>query len=168
MNVENPIPTRSTVPWPTKSSPNVGGGGRPVSTPPPAPPEICQDVNGFNASELSSSCALADRPEISTDAPGRFGTSIFTGLVAPNPPKFQVESATVKKLVVSGVTVHAGVTVSVVEPETPATVAAIVVVPGARVVASPFEPTTLLIVAKLVAEEFQTAVVVRFLVELFE
>lgn len=58
----------------------------------------------------------------------------------------------------------AGVTVSVVEPETPATVAAIVVVPGARVVASP----TLLIVAKLVADEFQVAVVVRSFVVLFE
>jgi hypothetical protein len=62
----------------------------------------------------------------------------------------------------------AGVTVSFVEAEMLPDVALIVVAPTPREVASPFEPAALLIVATVVAEEFQVTDDVRFCVEASE
>ena len=55
----------------------------------------------------------------------------------------------------------AGVTVKAVDPETDPDVAVIVVAPTATVLARPCVPAPLLIVAMLVAVEFQFAVEVR-------
>jgi hypothetical protein len=59
----------------------------------------------------------------------------------------------------------AGVTVRVVEADTPPDVARIVVEPVSTEVASPFEPDALLIVAMFVAEELQVTDAVRSWVE---
>ena len=53
------------------------------------------------------------------------------------------------------------VTVRVVDPETPPTVAVIVVVPAATVVALPLEPAALLMVATEGTDDVQAADVVR-------
>ena len=60
----------------------------------------------------------------------------------------------------------AGVTVKVVDPETAALAAIIVVDPGLTAVANPLEPDALLTEATVVAEEVQATVAVRFCVEL--
>jgi hypothetical protein len=69
-----------------------------------------------------------------------------------------------------GVTVRetrvAGVTVSVVDADTPLKVALIVVEPALTDVASPFEPAALLMVATPVDEELQVTEAVRSWVEL--
>ena len=62
----------------------------------------------------------------------------------------------------------AGVTVSVVEPETLPTAAAIVVEPVATGVARPLDPVALLIEATVVSEELQAAMAVRSCVVLSE
>ena len=62
----------------------------------------------------------------------------------------------------------AGVTVRVVDAETPPTEAVIVVVPTATAVARPFVPAALLIVATAVADEPQVADCVRSCVLLSE
>jgi hypothetical protein len=62
----------------------------------------------------------------------------------------------------------AGVTVSVVDPETLPDAAVIVVVPAAADVANPLLPAALLMVATPVEEELQVTVFVRFCVVLSE
>jgi hypothetical protein len=62
----------------------------------------------------------------------------------------------------------AGVTVSVVDPETLPDAALIVVEPAAAEVATPLEPAALLIVAIPVAEELQVTVFVKSCVVLSE
>ena len=62
----------------------------------------------------------------------------------------------------------AGVTVSVVDPDTLPDAAVIVVEPAATGVANPLEPAALLIVATPVLDELQATAVVRFCVELSE
>ncbi len=58
----------------------------------------------------------------------------------------------------------AAVTVSGVEPETPLSVAVMVVEPWVLDVARPFEPLALLMLAMLVADELQSTAAVRFCV----
>jgi hypothetical protein len=62
----------------------------------------------------------------------------------------------------------AGVTVSVVDPDSPPDAAVIVAEPAAAEVATPLEPAALLIVATPVDEEFQTTTFVKSCVVLSE
>jgi hypothetical protein len=59
----------------------------------------------------------------------------------------------------------AAVTFRVVDPDTPPSVAVIVVEPGLSAVVSPFDPDVLLTEAAVVAEELQVAKLVRSCVE---
>src|ERR1039457_1416383 len=109
----NETPLSSTVP-PLAPAPNpkYGSGGTSASLV-PLPP-ICHRVTVDSSAEQSRSFTLAARPPTSTVSPLRFGTVNCTGLLFASAPNCHPVSATTKKLVASGTTVHAGDTVSVV------------------------------------------------------